>query len=306
MKILIGYDGSRSAEAALDDLQRAGLPDEGEFLVLSVAEIWMPPPQQNKDFQAYAEDLQAVFPEKGGKILAEAETFAHHAEKRLRLKFPNWKIRAETNFGSPAREILKKAETFNPDLIAVGSEGRSAIGRVLLGSVSRKILTEAKCSARAARGKIEVDPSPLRVVIGFDGSKGAKAAVSQVASRNWREMSEIRLIAATNHSLPAAIGRFVPPVAEWVDDEARAEQSWIEMIAAEELEKLRSASLSAELLVYPGNPKKVLIEEAQKWNADCIFLGATADSSRVERFLLGSTAAAIAERAHCSVEVVRK
>lgn len=40
MKILIGYDGSGCAEAALDDLQRAGLPSEVEALVLSVTEVF--------------------------------------------------------------------------------------------------------------------------------------------------------------------------------------------------------------------------------------------------------------------------
>ena len=44
MKILIGYDGSASADAALDDLQQAGLPDECAALVMSVAEVWLPPP----------------------------------------------------------------------------------------------------------------------------------------------------------------------------------------------------------------------------------------------------------------------
>ena len=44
MKILIGYDGSDCAESALDDLQRAGLPPEARALILSVAEVWLPPP----------------------------------------------------------------------------------------------------------------------------------------------------------------------------------------------------------------------------------------------------------------------
>ena len=43
MKILIAYDGSGAAEAALDDLISAGLPDEAEVLVMSVAEVWLPP-----------------------------------------------------------------------------------------------------------------------------------------------------------------------------------------------------------------------------------------------------------------------
>ncbi len=37
MKILIAYDGSPCAEAALDDLRKAGLPQDAEALVISVA-----------------------------------------------------------------------------------------------------------------------------------------------------------------------------------------------------------------------------------------------------------------------------
>ena len=44
MKILIAYDGSECAEAALDDLSQAGLPGTGEVHILSVAEVWLPPP----------------------------------------------------------------------------------------------------------------------------------------------------------------------------------------------------------------------------------------------------------------------
>ena len=45
MKILIGYDGSASADAALDDLRRAGLPREAEALIVSVGDMLMPIPQ---------------------------------------------------------------------------------------------------------------------------------------------------------------------------------------------------------------------------------------------------------------------
>jgi len=44
MRILIGYDGSDCAEAALDNLRQAGLPSKADALVLSVAEVWLPPP----------------------------------------------------------------------------------------------------------------------------------------------------------------------------------------------------------------------------------------------------------------------
>lgn len=34
MKVLIAYDGSDCADAALDDLQRAGLPPDADFVNL--------------------------------------------------------------------------------------------------------------------------------------------------------------------------------------------------------------------------------------------------------------------------------
>jgi hypothetical protein len=44
MKILIAYDGSIYANAALDDLPRAGLPRVAEALIMSVAYVFLPPP----------------------------------------------------------------------------------------------------------------------------------------------------------------------------------------------------------------------------------------------------------------------
>ena len=131
-------------------------------------------------------------------MVAECETLANHAAERLQQMFPGWTVSAEATYGSPAWEILTKAGDFKPDLIVAGSQGRSALGRFFLGSISQKVLTEAHCSVRVARGRVEVDPTPVRIVIGFDGSKGAQAAVEAIAKRHWREESEFRLIAATD------------------------------------------------------------------------------------------------------------
>jgi nucleotide-binding universal stress UspA family protein len=49
----------------------------------------------------------------------------------------------------------------------------------------------------------------------------------------------------------------------------------------------------------------VLVRHAEEFGAECIFTGATGFSNRIERFVLGRVSAAVAARAHCSVEVVR-
>lgn len=310
MKILIAYDGSSFSEAALDDLTRAGLPEKGEALIFSVAQLWLPPQdglekKNGSEISPYVENLVQKYYHDGEKAVTEAVTFARHAQRRLQIQFRKWKISSEATYGSPAWEILRKAETFQPDLIVVGSHGRSAVGRFFLGSISNKILTEAHCSVRVARGKIEVDPVPVRIIVGFDGSRGAQAAVEAVAARNWRKHSEIRLIAVASPSTPSAIGRFIPPVTHMIEEINQSERDWLEKVAGQALSKLRQAGLDANLHVCPGNPKHLLAEEAEKWGADCVFVGANAFGSRLERVLLGSVSAAVAARAQCSVEVVR-
>ena len=47
-----------------------------------------------------------------------------------------------------------------------------------------------------------------------------------------------------------------------------------------------------------------ILEEADAWGADCIFVGAKGTRG-IDRLLLGSVSSAVAARAQCSVEVVR-
>jgi nucleotide-binding universal stress UspA family protein len=305
MKILIAYDASHCAEAALDDLARCALPTEGEALVVTVAEVWLPPPDSVEETDEFLEHMLAKHREKGKRLLGEAEAKAKHASARVKKALPGWKVGHVATYGSPGWEILNAADEFEPDLIIVGSHGHSVIGRLLLGSISQKVLTEASVSVRIARGKVEVDPAPGRVIIGFDGSRGAAAAVSIVKSRLWPAGTEVKLIAATDSVTPTAIGRFIPSVAEWADEESKQEYRWIDHLIGQAAAELRKGGLEVTTEIVQGNPNDILIRDAENWHADCIFVGANAFGSRVERFLLGSTSAAVAARAGCSVEVVR-
>lgn len=308
MKLLIAYDGSRYAESALDDLCRAGLPDVGEVLVVTIAEVWLPPPEltgEDPETSDCIAEAVRTHREKGERMVNEAAILAKHAATRVSKMLPGWGVRPLATYGSPAWEIIAAADEFDPDLIIIGSHGRSVISRMVLGSISQKVLTEATCSVRIARGRIEIDPAPARLAIGFDGSAGATAAVESVCRRNWPADTEVQLIAATDSIGPTGIGRFIPPVAEWTRQELQHEYKWIEQLADRAAQKLEKTGLKVTTLILEGNPNSVIINEAENWHADCIFVGANAFGSRIERFLLGSTSAAVAVRAHCSVEVVR-
>jgi hypothetical protein len=101
MKILIGYDGSACAEAALVDLQRAGLPHKAEARVVSVAESWIPLP-------ASYGGVDTAFPAEESKHQAEALQLAHEAQNVVKTLFPEWHVNAEAVTGSPVSSIVAR------------------------------------------------------------------------------------------------------------------------------------------------------------------------------------------------------
>jgi nucleotide-binding universal stress UspA family protein len=282
----------------------AGLPETAQAVVMSVAEVWLPPPPQGMSIGAYSEELRShpqPFQgwEEGGEALGNAEAMVRKAALRLHSLFPGWDVSSEATYGSPAWELIAKADAMRADVIVVGSHGRSALGRFFLGSVSQKVLTEAECSVRVSRGKIEVDETAPRILIGFDGSHGAEAAVEVVAARRWPDNTEIKLASVTDISFGAEAS--VMTATSMPDN-----SEWLNELAERPMSVLSKAGLKPEFVSDLGNPKVALVEIAENWHADSIFVGANRWGSRVERFLLGSVSAAVAARAHCSVEVVRK
>jgi nucleotide-binding universal stress UspA family protein len=310
MKILIGYDGSACADCTLEDLRRAGLPRESEALVLSVSEIWLPRPRKNQ-----AVRCDPVTPAAAGVKAApvanlrpsdafeEAERLATKAVARLGSYFTEWKVRAEATSGSPAREILKRANEWGSDLIVVGCQGRSGLGRFLLGSVSQKVVSEAPCSVRITRGTAWKNGSPVRIVIGLDGSAASQAAVSAVASRSWPMGSEVRIIAVEDQ--PRALSRIAPGVTGLTEGNHQEVRAWIEAFTEAAAKQLRAAELAVSSKIEIGDPKQILVADAEEWGADCIFLGSSGSGNHSQSLVLGSVATAVVARAQCSVEISR-
>jgi nucleotide-binding universal stress UspA family protein len=288
MKILVAYDGSECADAALDDLSRAGLPADAQIKVLSVVENWLPPPSGLEIIEHIDRDQEYLALARRGGI-------------RLVSMEPGWEVKSESGVGSPATVILEKADEWGADLIVVGSHGRTALGRFFFGSVSQKALHEAHCSVRVARGRVEEPGTPVRLIIGVDGSKDSEAAVAAVAARKWPAGSEARIVNATWATPEPTTQPVAGPITQWIIEEKIKVQKMID----EAVNKLNAAGLKTGVVVKEEEPKRLLIAEAESWGADCIFVGAKG-MDRLERFLIGSVSSAVAARAHCSVEVARE
>lgn len=306
MKILLAYDGSTASETAIADLSLAGLSATGSLQIISVAEVCLPQPSMTDRFAgspAVAE-IATTFKRYGERSLTEAALLSKHAEMRVRKALPEWDVVSIARYGSPAREILDASRRFEADLIIVGSHGHSSSGRFMLGSIAQKVLTEASCSVRIARRR--VDDGANRLVVGFDGSDEAFAAVRSVAERNWGTGAEIFLVTASEPATPDSTWRFVPPAREGREEINLSDRRLLEQLGKKAQDVLRKSGLKATLNIRPGSPKQVLVDEAKRLGIDCIFVGASSGDRNSKQIHLGSTSAAVAARAYCSVEVVRE
>jgi nucleotide-binding universal stress UspA family protein len=287
MKVLFAYDGSECAAAAIDDLYRAGLPDNTRFVVLSIEEDCSMPPSNLKTLEAI-EDI-----DRREDYLA----LARCAAARMRWFHQGWKIEVEVGRGSPAKGIIEKAVQSKPDLIVIGSHGRAAPGGAYFGSVAQKVLREAPCSVRIARGRYVVPDSPARIIVGIDGSMDVNRAVKAVFSRNWPEGTEIRMVNGMVKTTAASAGLPHAQAANSIGGESA--ETWKAIGSA--LTTLNSMGLKVSVIAKHVEPAHLLCAEAERWRADCIFVWSR-DRGALDR---SSVSAEVAANADCSVEVIR-
>lgn len=310
VRLLLGYDGSSYADAALDDLRRAGLPRDVEALIVSVGDAAIDGPLASHELieKAFVSKSVETVIEHANKQAAqsmeEANRLSSIASERLRSCFQDWVVRAEAVAGEPSEELIRKADEWQADLIVVGSQGRSALGRFILGSISQRVVTDSQHSVRVAREIVEKNDSrPPRVMIGVDGSPEAEHAVRAVGMRVWPKDTEVRIIAVDDGTSPARISQVLPIVKSESIQEKPSEAA-CQMVEWAQRE-LQAIGLQVSVAIEKGDAASVIIEEARKWGADSIFVGSRKFDGAFERFWLGSVSTALVKKAHCSVEVVR-
>jgi nucleotide-binding universal stress UspA family protein len=123
-RIVVGYDGSEAAERALD---RAA------------------------DLVGYGSTVSVVFVAPDVERVAASASVLAHARERLHRRG----VLAETvpREGSPADELIAAALERDADLLVVGA-AKTALQRLVLGSVSTTLVHRAPCDVLVARSHL--------------------------------------------------------------------------------------------------------------------------------------------------------
>jgi nucleotide-binding universal stress UspA family protein len=202
-------------------------------------------------------------------------------------------------------EILAQAGRLRVDLIVMGTHGRTGFQRLLLGSVTEKVLRTA-CqpvltvgspagTAPAGRGSF------TKILCAVDFSECSTAALEyavSLAEGSDAELTAIHVIEWTPFGYDPLIG---PPI------DLAGYRVATERMGRERLHKIlleSAGSRHVDEIVASGKPHHEILAAASERGSDLIVLGIHGRNP-VDRLLFGSTAEPVVRRATCPVLTVR-
>jgi nucleotide-binding universal stress UspA family protein len=202
--------------------------------------------------------------------------------------------------GPPGQAILNAAGTCGADLIVVGATGGKGLRRLLLGSVAAEVVREARASVLVTRE----GPETGLILLAVDFSRGADGAVAAAVMEARRRQGRLCLLHSLEVLSPEiALGEpgLLPPAAfgsyPAEDLRASAHRRLSEVLAR--------LGVPGEVEVVDGPPAISIGEAAKVHGAELVVVGSSARSG-IDRFLLGSVAAAVVRDAPSSVLVARE
>lgn len=147
MKIVFATDGSEYSNVALKKINKILSPGM-EVLIISIydsASIVNVLPMSHGVPEGSYEDVTYIAKNAAQKIVKEASDY-------LQKEHFDISITTKVSAGSAKKVILEEAKEFGAELIVVGSHGRGAVERFLLGSVSQALALHAPCSIMIVKG----------------------------------------------------------------------------------------------------------------------------------------------------------
>jgi len=265
-KLLVATDGSKFSKSAIREAISLAKTCSSELIAISVVKT-------NVEF----EDLVPQVIEKAEKEVRE------HLES-IRNRASNEGINCEIivhRSEEPFRDIVNDAAKNKVDMIIIGTHGRTGLKRLMMGSVTAKVIGHAPC-------KVLVVPKDARltldkILIATDGS-----IFSEMASR---EAISIAKRCGSNLVVLSVAKR---------DENLSAAKESIDKVS----KVVEKEGIKVEALTPKGIPFEVIVKTAAQKNAGLIVVGSHGRTG-TERLLMGSVTERVIGHSESAVLVVK-
>jgi nucleotide-binding universal stress UspA family protein len=291
MKVLVAVDSIITLDVLINEMSARSWPAGTEARLLSVVDDGEVPLKTWRDEGYGVSAVRREMQRRGEQLSALG------VERLRRIGIPSQVVIMR---GNPEFLISFAARSWPADLIIIRAHNRRDFRSRLLGSVAKSVLESAPCSVEIVRarekGEATTDGRDFRVLLATDGSAPSMAASQAVAEMSWPENTEVRVVSAVN-PLIYSVEELGLTGDTATDHAHRAIGSAVQVLSG------ASVKISGEVIA--GRAARQIIARAKHWEADLIVLG-TNERRGLSRLLFGSTSAAVANRAHCSVRVIRR
>jgi len=178
-------------------------------------------------------------------------------------------------------EILEEAQEIKPDLIILGRRGRTGLDRLMMGSVTARVIGHSPVNVLVVPKDVRLDFQKL--LIASDGSSYSEAALAAALTLAWKTGAALLgvCVARDESELPTA----------------RDILEKVKTTAARE-------SVALEPRLLQGRPYEALVKVARDEAVNLIILGSHGRTG-LKRLLMGSVAERVIGQAPCPVLVVK-
>lgn len=201
-------------------------------------------------------------------------------------------IGTELKSSPPIPTLVQLSE--DADMVVVGSHGRGAVGRALLGSVSSGVLRGAACPVAI----IPADEPDIRedapVLVGIDGSPASELATAIAFDEASRRGVDLRAVHAWSNVEILDLGGL-----DWPALQEESEQILAERLAGWQE---RYPDVAVQRLVVCDRPARELVNQSK--SAQLVVLGSRGRGG-IARVLLGSVSNAVVHSVHTPIIVAR-
>lgn len=281
MKVVIGVDGSKYSEWALEWLGRIPLRSVPRVTAIHAIDFnsARAPFVMHPTVSGYEPDV--------GEAIHLLETRAKRVEvdtkQRMEALGLNGSVRVE--HGHIAQALLKHAGS--AALIVVGSRGLDVIDRFMLGSVSTAITLHASSPVLIIK---EPPQTIRRILLATDGSPASAKALQFLTKQFTLKPDTEPIIMLLVHVMPFLRYTAVKEAGE--------------TLLAQEAGKLEKVGYRVRQFPCVGPAAEEIMKVVNREQPDLIVTGAKGRSA-VARFLQGSVSTKLVQQSTCSVLVVR-
>ena len=278
-KILVAIDGSESSKNALKQAIKLAYDEKCWITVVSVV-----PPYEGELELVGVKNIRAAIRKPCEDALVEAEKISE-TEGRS--------IKTVCEEGEPHERIVDLADAENCDLIIMGRRGLRRLERVLVGSVTARVIGYTHKDVLVVPRDTTIDRQ--RILIATDGSKYSKTAIEKAIDFAKSYGGELKVISVVD--VPP---EFYAESPKTVDEMIKKAKGYVEDVK----KQAEAEGVKAEQFIREGESYQVITNIEREQNVGTIVMGSHGRTG-LKRLLMGSVTEKVIGHSPCPVLIVK-